>query len=150
MNTGEADLVISIYKKLLNYGVNSKYMAILTPYSKQVATIKSLVGDKNLPLVDVSTVDGIQGREKECIIISMVRSNSKREIGFLKDWRRMNVAVTRARRMLILVGNIECVTTDKYINALKQWIEEHGHISSAQEWRDDEEVRFGLGASDKI
>jgi DNA polymerase alpha-associated DNA helicase A len=64
MNIGEADLVISIYKKLLSYGVNSRYIAILTPYSKQVATIKSLVGDKNLPLVDVSTVDGIQGREK--------------------------------------------------------------------------------------
>ena len=68
--------------------------------------IKSIVMEKELPLVDVSTVDGIQGREKECIIISMVRSNSKREIGFLKDWRRMNVAVTRARRMLILVGNV--------------------------------------------
>jgi superfamily I DNA and/or RNA helicase len=60
----------------------------------------------------VSTVDGIQGREKECIIISLVRSNKQKEIGFLKDWRRMNVAVTRARRMLIIIGNADCVTVD--------------------------------------
>jgi DNA polymerase alpha-associated DNA helicase A len=53
-------------------------MAILTPYSKQVALIKSLIAEKGLPPIDVSTVDGIQGREKESIIISMVRSNSKR------------------------------------------------------------------------
>jgi superfamily I DNA and/or RNA helicase len=132
MNVGEADLVIAIYRKLISYGVSSKYIAILTPYSKQVALIKSLIGDKTLAPVDVSTVDGIQGREKECIIISMVRSNSKREIGFLKDWRRMNVAVTRARRMLVLIGNIECVSADRYIHALVHWIEEHGHISSAE------------------
>ncbi len=62
MNVGEADLVISIYTKLIGYGVLSKYIAILTPYSKQVALIKSLVGERGLPLVDVSTVDGIQGR----------------------------------------------------------------------------------------
>lgn len=52
----------------------------------------------------------------------MVRSNNKRDIGFLRDWRRMNVAVTRARRMLVLIGNIECVTKDKHIKALVQWV----------------------------
>lgn len=64
MNVGEADLVVSVYRKLIGYGVESKYIAILTPYSKQVALIKSLIAEKGLPLVDVSTVDGIQGREK--------------------------------------------------------------------------------------
>ena len=62
MNIGEADLVIAIYRKLISCGVLSKYIAILTPYSKQVALIKSLVGERELPVVDVSTVDGIQGR----------------------------------------------------------------------------------------
>jgi len=62
MNMGEADLTISIYKKMIGYGVESKYMAILTPYSKQVALIKSLIAEKGLPPIDVSTVDGIQGR----------------------------------------------------------------------------------------
>ena len=47
----------------------------------------------------------------------------------------MNVAVTRARRMLILIGNVECVSADRYIEALVQWVEQHGTISSAEEWR---------------
>ncbi len=64
MNVGEADIAIAIYRKILNYGVESKHIAILTPYSKQVAFIKALLLEQNLPLVDVSTVDGIQGREK--------------------------------------------------------------------------------------
>ena len=80
----------------------------------------------------------------------MVRSNPRREIGFLSDWRRMNVAVTRARRMLVLVGNAECVSKDVHIHALIQWVEKHGHISSAEEFRGDPTIRFGLGASDKM
>ena len=75
MNVGEADLIIAILEKLIKCGVNTDYITVLTPYSKQVSLIKSLIPEKNLPQVDVSTVDGIQGREKECIIISMVRSN---------------------------------------------------------------------------
>ena len=62
MNVGEADIAVAIYKKVLGYGVEAKHVAILTPYSKQVALIKSLLHEHNLPLVDVSTVDGIQGR----------------------------------------------------------------------------------------
>lgn len=135
MNVGQADLALFIYKKLLLYEVNPNYIAILTPYSKQVSYIKSQITEANVPLPDISTVDGIQGREKECIIISMVRSNSKQEIGFLKDWRRMNVAVTRARRMLILIGNAECASSDKHMLSLIQWIEENGHITSAEEFR---------------
>lgn len=79
-----------------------------------------------------------------------MRSNSKQGIGFLKDWRRMNVAVTRARRMLILIGNAECASADKHMHSLVQWIEENGHITSAEEFRGDQNIRFGLGASDKI
>jgi superfamily I DNA and/or RNA helicase len=103
--------------------VEARHVAILTPYSKQVSFIKSLINEANISIPDVSTVDGIQGREKECIIMSLVRSNSRREIGFLKDWRRMNVAVTRARRMLILIGNVDCVTADKNIATLVRWVE---------------------------
>ena len=64
MNVGEADIALSIYKKLLQYEVASNYVAILTPYSKQVACIKTLLTEANVPLPDISTVDGIQGREK--------------------------------------------------------------------------------------
>lgn len=68
----------------------------------------------------------------------------------MKDWRRMNVAVTRARRMLILIGNAECASVDKNMASLIHWIEENGHISSAEEFRGDPDIRFGQGASDKI
>lgn len=58
----------------------------------------------------MSTVDGFQGREKEVIIISMVRSNLHGEVGFLRNERRMNVAVTRARKLCVLIGDVECVS----------------------------------------
>jgi ATP-dependent RNA/DNA helicase IGHMBP2 len=79
----------------------------------------------------------------------MVRSNKKKEIGFLKDWRRMNVAVTRARRMLVLIGNGDCVSKDHYIGSLVKWIEEHGKMVSGLEFEGDPLVRFGEGVSDE-
>lgn len=63
-NVGEADIALSIYRKLQGYGVDSKHVAILTPYSKQVAYIKNLFAERNVVSPDISTVDGIQGREK--------------------------------------------------------------------------------------
>ena len=62
--------------------------------------------------MEISTVDGFQGWEKDIIIISMVWSNHGCNVGFLQNERRMNVAVTRARRMLILVGDSDCITGD--------------------------------------
>lgn len=62
----------------------------------------------------------------------------------------MNVAVTRARRMLVLIGNIDCVTADKNMASLVRWVEENGHICSAEEFREDESIRFDVGVSDKI
>lgn len=79
----------------------------------------------------MSTIDGIQGREKECIIISLVRSNPEHTIGFLKDWRRMNVAVTRAKRMLIIIGDSESMQADPVLKHLASWIEEKGIVKSA-------------------
>ena len=60
------------------------------------------------------------------------------------------MAVTRARRMLIVIGNTECVSSDPNIASLIEWIESNGNIESAEEFRYDEKVRFGLGCSDKI
>uniref|UniRef100_A0A2K1XB24 DNA2/NAM7 helicase-like C-terminal domain-containing protein n=1 Tax=Populus trichocarpa TaxID=3694 RepID=A0A2K1XB24_POPTR len=79
------------------------------------------------------TVDGFQGREKEAIIISMVRSNSKKEVGFLSDHRRMNVAVTRARRQCCLVCDTETVSSDGFLKRLIEHFEEHREYLSASE-----------------
>jgi superfamily I DNA and/or RNA helicase len=75
----------------------------------------------------------------------MVRSNPEQDIGFLKDWRRMNVAVTRARRMLVVIGNSDCVSVDDNIKSLLEWIGEHGNVISAELLREDPLIRFGLG-----
>lgn len=84
--------------------------------------------------MEISTVDGFQGREKEAIIISMVRSNSKKEVGFLSDHRRMNVAVTRARRQCCLVCDTETVTSDVFLKRLIEYFEENGEYLSASEY----------------
>ncbi|EOY09337.1 DNA-binding protein, putative isoform 3 [Theobroma cacao] len=108
LNEGEAEVAISHAKRLVQTGVHASDIGIITPYAAQVVLLKTLKSnDDKLKDMEISTVDGFQGREKEAIIISMVRSNSKKEVGFLSDCRRMNVAVTRARRQCCLVCDTE-------------------------------------------
>ncbi|MFT4559523.1 MAG: ATP-dependent RNA/DNA helicase IGHMBP2, partial [Planctomycetaceae bacterium] len=76
--------------------------------------------------VEIDTVDGFQGREKEAVIISMVRSNAEGEIGFLSDARRMNVALTRARRKLIVIGDSATVGGNEFFAAMLEYFESIG------------------------
>ena len=99
INKLEADIAVKIANDYLNMGLNEEEIGIISPYADQVKIIQ----DKTP--VEVKTVDGFQGREKEIIIISTVRSNENGNIGFLKDLRRLNVAITRAKRKLIIIGN---------------------------------------------
>ena len=101
VNKLEADIAASIAQDYLNAGLNESDIGIISPYADQVKIIQ----DKTS--VEVKTVDGFQGREKEIIIISTVRSNNNGNIGFLNDLRRLNVAITRAKRKLIIIGNKE-------------------------------------------
>ena len=94
----EADIAAGIAKDYLNAGLTESDIGIISPYADQVKIIQGKT---------VKTVDGFQGREKEIIIISTVRSNHDRNIGFLNDLRRLNVAITRAKRKLIIIGNKE-------------------------------------------
>ncbi|CAN1348916.1 DNA-binding protein SMUBP-2 [Linum perenne] len=135
LNEGEAKVAIAHAKRLVLSGVQASDIGIITPYAAQVILLKILRGSEDkLKEVEISTVDGFQGREKEAIIISMVRSNSKNEVGFLSDRRRMNVAVTRARRQCCLVCDSETVSSDGFLKRLVEYFEEHGEYLSASEY----------------
>lgn len=136
MNEGEAAVSIAHAKLLVESGVNASDIGIITPYAAQVTCLKMMRNkDAKLKDLEISTVDGFQGREKEAIIISMVRSNSKKEVGFLSDHRRMNVAVTRARRQCCLVCDVETVSSDRFLKRLVEYFEENGEYLSASEYQ---------------
>ena len=107
INIAESKLCVKLARKFLNYGLSVDDIGIISFYDDQVRMI-----NRRTP-VEVKTVDGFQGREKELIIISTVRSNNHGHIGFLKDMRRLNVAITRAKRKLIIVGNAETLKSNR-------------------------------------
>lgn len=110
----ESELALKIVNDYLKLGIDEKDIGVISPYSDQV----SIIGNKTD--VEVKTVDGFQGREKEIIIISTVRSNKKGNIGFLRDLRRLNVAITRAKKKLIIIGDCKTLT---YNNTYKRLID---------------------------
>ena len=136
-NKGEADLVLILYNELLEYSLTAQDIGIITPYNAQVDIIKKLFekNNKDLTKIEISTVDGFQGREKEAIIISMVRSNPLKEIGFLKDYRRMNVAVTRAKRFVGLIGDSETIKNDQFLHEMITYFTSNGEVKMALEYK---------------
>ena len=117
INDLEADISVSIAQDYLNAGAGEDDIGIISPYADQVKLIQ-----EKTP-VEVKTVDGFQGREKEIIIISTVRSNPHGNIGFLKDLRRLNVAITRAKRKLIIIGNADTLITNPTYARLIEFVE---------------------------
>ena len=117
INGLEADISVSIAQDYLNAGAGEDDIGIISPYADQVKLIQ-----EKTP-VEVKTVDGFQGREKEIIIISTVRSNPHGNIGFLKDLRRLNVAITRAKRKLIIIGNANTLITNPTYARLIEFVE---------------------------
>jgi superfamily I DNA and/or RNA helicase len=104
--------------------------AFITPYAGQVAAAKELLPKE----IRLSTIDSFQGQEKETIIISLVRSNEDGQIGFLKDYRRMNVAFTRAKEHLYIIGDSATIGSDPFFNALLIYMEQHGMYKSVWEY----------------
>jgi hypothetical protein len=102
LNRREAKLVCHKVGQLLDAGLSTLDIAVIAPYAAQVRLLREQLPT---PELEIDSVDGFQGREKEAVIISLVRSNPRGEIGFLGDIRRMNVAMTRARRKLIVLGD---------------------------------------------
>lgn len=117
MNRLESEIAVRIAKDYLDAGISEEDIGIISPYADQVKVIQ-----EKTP-VEVKTVDGFQGREKEIIIISTVRSNDDGNIGFLKDLRRLNVAITRAKRKLIIVGNKETLKNSPTYTRLIEFVE---------------------------
>jgi len=129
-NITEAIYLMRVVYKFLLAGVKPSSIGILTPYLSQLNLIISNVDKylspskneygENSRRVDVATIDGFQGREKEIIIFSTVRTQS---VGFLADWRRLNVALTRAKCGLIVIGSRKCLSNDKNWKAWLNWID---------------------------
>ena len=122
-NPAEADVVRKQVEALLAAGLPAADIAVIAPYSAQVRLLREQLGSLGL---EIDTVDGFQGREKEAVVISLVRSNAKGEIGFLGDTRRMNVALTRARRKLIVIGDSATIGGHDFYSRLLAWFEERG------------------------
>lgn len=126
-NRGELDIVRQLIEKDLP---DPSDTAFISPYSAQVASAREI-----LPAhLRVSTIDSFQGQEKETIIVSLVRSNDDGDIGFLKDYRRMNVAMTRAKELLIVIGDSATIGADPFYNAFLSYVEKNGTYRTAWEF----------------
>ena len=103
-------------------------VGIISPYRAQVQYLRHLIKKTDFykpfrKIIAVNTVDGFQGQERDIIVISMVRSNEEGQIGFLRDLRRMNVAITRARMKLIILGDSATLTRHPFYRRLKEYID---------------------------
>merc|ERR1712190_484658 len=99
-------------------------IGVVSPYMAQVRILKRILKER-IPedpdhFLEIASVDAYQGREKELIVFSAVRSNRQGNVGFLADWRRLNVMLTRARRGLIVCGNAETLRND---HVWERWLE---------------------------
>jgi hypothetical protein len=111
-NPGEARLVSLLVRALVDAGLAAADVGVITPYAAQSARLQAELADLVDGGLEVDSVDGFQGREKEAIVFSAVRSNTGGDVGFLADLRRLNVAVTRAKKKLFVVGDSATLSTD--------------------------------------
>ncbi|MBP6238940.1 MAG: AAA family ATPase [Saprospiraceae bacterium] len=121
--------ILSLSEKLLGTSIG-----IICPYSEQVRYIRQQISDDEILRameIEVNSIDGFQGQEKEVIYISLVRCNDTGDIGFLKDERRINVAMTRAQKKLVIVGDSATIGQHKLFLDLMAYIEKEGHYDSA-------------------
>jgi superfamily I DNA and/or RNA helicase len=134
-NEAEAVQLISFLKQLMkqrgDYPVPfSGSIGVITPYTAQVILLKSMMASdpefrglmmKNPMSIEVNSVDAYQGRERDIILFSAVRSNPKGNVGFLSDWRRMNVALTRAKSALVVFGDLNTLVHDPHWEAFVKY-----------------------------
>jgi len=129
-NKEESTLVVQSVKYLLSSGVvKPRDIGIITFYSGQVELInRGLAAEDEVEGVVAQTVDGFQGEEKDVILISFVRSNDGKSVGFLNDFRRLNVAITRARRSLIMIGDSSTLKNDETLATMVEHISQQSNL----------------------
>lgn len=124
-NPVEAAVVESLAEGLLAAGLSPTDLAVISPYKAQVEQLRQRL---DVDRLEIDTVDGFQGREKEVVVISFVRSNETGHIGFLSDERRLNVSLTRARRKLLLIGDSTTLNHVSLYDDLYDYVGENGVI----------------------
>ncbi|WP_201352672.1 IGHMBP2 family helicase [Hydrogenimonas urashimensis] len=131
-NPIEAEWIGRIVRSLSEGGVSPEEVGVITPYLAQVKRIRQWMDEEGLAC-EVKSVDGFQGREKEVILISFVRSNPAKAIGFVKDRRRLNVAMTRAKSKLVMIGDGGTLEPNEPFTELFDWLRTYGRIVPLQE-----------------
>ena len=133
INKKEAELTLDTLRRyfekigkgrILEEGID---VGIISPYRAQVQLLRGMIKRSEFfrpyrKLISVNTVDGFQGQERDIVIISLVRSNNNGQIGFLSDLRRMNVAITRARMKLVIMGNAETMCHTAFYKKLFEYV----------------------------
>ncbi|MCP4455823.1 MAG: AAA family ATPase [Planctomycetes bacterium] len=133
LNQQEATLICRKVQGLLDSGVAPGDIAVIAAYAAQVRLLRERLSVSGL---EIDSVDGFQGREKEVVVISLVRSNAQAEIGFLQETRRMNVAMTRARRKLLVVGDSATLCVHPFYRRMIDTFETLGGYRTV--WEEDD------------
>lgn len=124
-----------LYQLLEAYNGNLQpAVALISPYREQVLLMEKYIAEDPVlaeSSIRINTIDGFQGQESDVVYISLVRSNQKSEIGFLKDYRRMNVAMTRARKQLVIVGDSATIGNNNFYQNFLEYCEAQGEYLSA-------------------
>ncbi len=129
-NPGEGKVVLKVLQQLCERRVEPRDIAVIAPYAAQVRWLREHCKEKD---IEIDTVDGFQGREKEVVVITLVRSNSTGELGFLNDTRRMNVALTRAKRKLYVIGDSATLASHPFYASLLEYFENRAAYHSIWE-----------------
>ncbi len=126
-NEGELQIVLKLIE---TESLEPLHTAFISPYAGQVAAAKDILPKQ----MRISTIDSFQGQEKEIVILSLVRSNDDGDIGFLKDYRRMNVAITRAKEKLFVIGDSATIGADAFYTSFLDYIEKSGTYKTVWEF----------------
>ena len=138
-NVSEAEFIAQHWNELVGEIEDHQKIsaALIAPYSEQVRLLNAKfeeVLQSQKQNIRIQTIDSFQGQERDVVVISLVRSNTRNEIGFLRDYRRMNVAMTRARYRLVMIGDSATLAADPFYDALINWSMEQGFYRSVWEF----------------